>query len=96
MKLWQTNANTDKLIERFTIGQDAVLDLELAMYDVIGSQAHSKMLHKIGIISAEELAQLLTSLDDILTTVKNGEFTIGEGIEDIHSQVEFLQKDSRR
>jgi len=90
MKLWQTTADTDKLIERFTIGQDAVLDMELATYDVIGSKAHAKMLHKIDVINTEELAKLLNALDDILLDIDNGKFVIDEGVEDIHSQVEFL------
>lgn len=90
MKLWQTNTNSDKLIEKFTIGQDAVLDLELAKYDVIGSQAHAKMLQKINVITAEELEQLITALDKILASIQNGTFSIDESVEDIHSQVEFI------
>jgi len=90
MKLWQTNANSNKLIERFTIGQDAVLDLELARYDVIGSKAHAKMLQRINVITAEELEQLVKALDDILISIESGNFYIDESVEDIHSQVEFL------
>ncbi len=90
MKLWQKDSSIDQLIERFTIGQDNVLDLELAQYDVLGSMAHAKMLHKIGILTAEELAQLISALEDIQMTIRSGHFKIEEGVEDIHSQVEFI------
>ena len=40
MKLWEKDFSIDKLVEQFTIGQDNVLDLQLAKYDVIGTMAH--------------------------------------------------------
>ena len=90
MKLWQKDTSIDQLIERFTIGQDNVLDLELAQYDIIGSIAHAKMLHKIGILTADELSQLTDALLEIKTSVEAGTFKIEDGVEDIHSQVEFI------
>jgi len=89
MKLWDKGAAIDKKIEAFTIGQDKVLDLELAPFDVLGSIAHAKMLQKIGLLTAEELAQLTTALQGIYKEVNAGNFTIEEGIEDVHSQVEL-------
>ena len=90
MKLWQKDTSIDQLIERFTIGQDNVLDLELAQYDIIGSIAHAKMLHKIGILTTDELSQLTDALLEIKTSVEAGTFKIEDGVEDIHSQVEFI------
>ncbi len=89
MKLWDKGAAIDKKIEAFTIGQDKVLDLELAPFDVLGSIAHAKMLQKIGLLTAEELGQLTTALQNIYKEVNAGNFTIEEGIEDVHSQVEL-------
>ena len=51
MKLWDKGIKTDKKIDMFTVGNDRDLDLVLAKYDVIGSIAHAKMLHKIGLLS---------------------------------------------
>lgn len=78
------------MIEEFTVGNDRELDLKLARYDVQGSMAHIKMLQTIGLLSADELSTLLDALTDIAAMIDRGEFTIEPGIEDVHSQVEFL------
>lgn len=40
-------------------------DVDVAQYDIVGSQAHSIMLHSIGIIDKIELKSILTSLNEI-------------------------------
>lgn len=90
MKLWNSTDSVDKLIERFTIGKDNILDLELAKFDVIGSIAHAKMLNSIDLISADELESILSELEKIKTEIAGGNFSIHEGVEDIHSQIEFM------
>lgn len=89
-QLWNKGFEPDRLIENFTVGQDRELDLRLARYDVQGSMAHIKMLEKIGLLTREELDTLLPALQDILDSVNRGEFVIEDGVEDVHSQVEFL------
>ncbi|MDE6263655.1 MAG: argininosuccinate lyase [Paramuribaculum sp.] len=78
------------MIEEFTVGADRELDLQLARYDVQGSMAHIRMLESIGLLTSEELATLLDALSDIAAMIERGEFTIEPGVEDVHSQVEFL------
>jgi len=90
MKLWQKNYQVDQEIERFTVGQDRELDLALAPYDIQGSLAHIKMLCKVGLLEEDELTQLVKGLQDLYQAVEEGQFTIDEGIEDVHSQVEHL------
>ncbi|MCH5241874.1 MAG: argininosuccinate lyase [Muribaculaceae bacterium] len=90
MQLWNKGFEPDKLIEKFTIGNDQELDLRLAKYDVQGSMAHIRMLESIGLISQEELDKLLPALKEIEDTIEKGEFTIEDGVEDVHSQIEFL------
>jgi argininosuccinate lyase len=90
MKLWDKNIQTDKLIEQFTVGKDRELDLLLAPYDVLGSLAHIAMLRSIGLLNTEELQLLNKELRNIYETIEKGNFTIEEGIEDVHSQVEHL------
>ncbi|MCM1491497.1 MAG: argininosuccinate lyase [Muribaculum sp.] len=90
MKLWNKGFEPDKHIEGFTVGEDRELDLRLAKYDVQGSMAHIKMLESIGLLTTDELNLLLPALEDILVQIENGEFAIEEGVEDVHSQVEFI------
>ncbi len=90
MKLWEKNTSVDKKIEHFTVGKDREMDLFLAESDVTGSMAHIIMLEKVGLLEHNELNTLLDGLREILSTIKNGDFIIEEGIEDVHSQVELM------
>ena len=89
-KLWEKSVEVNKDIERFTVGRDREMDLYLAKHDVLGSMAHITMLESIGLLTKEELAQLLTELKDIYASAERGEFVIEEGVEDVHSQVELM------
>ncbi len=89
-QLWNKGFEPDQLIENFTVGKDRELDLRLARYDVQGSMAHIKMLESIGLLTKDELNILLPALQDIADSIERGEFTIEDGVEDVHSQVEFL------
>lgn len=90
-KLWQKeNQKTDAIIEQFTIGNDPVYDLQLARYDVMGSLAHITMLEHVGLLPSDELEPLCVELKNILVTIEDGTFVIEDGMEDVHSQIEFL------
>ncbi len=89
-QLWNKGFQPDDMIEEFTVGADRELDLRLARYDVEGSMAHIRMLHSIGLISDDDLNQLLPALSDILEDIKKDDFRIEDGVEDIHSQIEFI------
>ena len=90
-KLWQKeNQQTDAIIEQFTIGNDPVYDLQLARYDVMGSLAHITMLEHVGLLPSNELEPLCLELKNILDTIEDGTFVIEEGMEDVHSQIEYL------
>ena len=53
--LWNKGTEATQIVEDFTVGNDRVLDLRLARYDVEGSLAHIKMLQSIGLLTDEEL-----------------------------------------
>ena len=89
-KLWEKNFTPTAEIERFTVGRDRELDAYLAESDVLGSMAHITMLESIGLLTADELKVLLAELRNILGEIRAGEFTIEEGVEDVHSEVELL------
>lgn len=89
-KLWEKNFEINKEIERFTVGRDRELDLYLAKYDVLGSMAHITMLETIGLLTADELKQLLAELKKIYAVCEQEKFVIEDGVEDVHSQVELM------
>lgn len=93
MKLWQkdNSKQTNQLIEEFTVGKDRELDVLLAPFDVLGSMAHSIMLEKIGLLSEQELQDILSHCREIYNSdISTGQFKIEEGIEDVHSQIEYI------
>src|SRR5690554_1322428 len=90
MKLWQKNTQVETSVEKFTVGQDRELDLQLAAFDVLGSLAHTKMLKEIGLLEESELVLVENGLKEIYKEIEAGSFTIDEHVEDVHSQVELL------
>lgn len=91
MKLWQKeNTSVSALVDQFTVGRDKEFDLLLAKHDVAGSIAHVTMLGEVGLMTAEESATAVAALEEIAQEIEGGKFIIEEGIEDVHSQVEYL------
>lgn len=90
MKLWQKDKDALKVVNDFTVGNDRELDRSLAIFDVLGSLAHTTMLESVGLLSKEELALLAKELKSIYQQIQAGNFSIEEGVEDIHSQIEIL------
>ena len=89
MKLWNKGYTIENAVEKFTVGNDRVLDLEIAKYDMIASKAHANMLAQIGILTKEESKALTIELDVLLEAVDNGNFTIEDSFEDVHSKIEY-------
>jgi argininosuccinate lyase len=89
MKLWQKDKVSLTEVDKFTVGQDQAMDMYLASFDVLGSLAHIQMLQSIGLLTADEFKILSTELKSIYTRMQAGDFKMEEGVEDIHSQIEF-------
>jgi argininosuccinate lyase len=90
MKLWEKGIPVNKAIEEFTVGKDRELDLYLAPFDILGSMAHITMLESVGLIEKNELPVLLRELKKLYQVAADRKFVIEEGVEDVHSQVEFM------
>ena len=90
MKLWEKGIPVNKAIEEFTVGKDRELDLYLAPFDILGSMAHITMLESVGLLEKQELAVLLQELKKLYQIAIDKKFVIEEGVEDVHSQVEFM------
>ena len=68
-------------------------DMRMAFVDIMGSQAHAKMLCKVGLISEEEKNQIIQGLDSIKNDLASGELKVDLSAEDIHSFIEATLTD---
>ena len=87
-KLWggRFATDTDALVEAFTASEH--IDRRLARYDIIGSQAHARMLAARGVISEAERNAILDGLDAILTEISEDRFEWKPELEDVHMNIE--------
>ncbi|WP_424188369.1 argininosuccinate lyase [Actinokineospora sp. G85] len=60
----------------------------LAHYDIAGSRAHARVLHRAGLLSDSELSGMLTALDVLESDVVSGAFTPVVADEDVHTALE--------
>ena len=70
------------------LSKSTQFDWRLAPYDVAGSKAHAKVLHRAGLLTDEELASMLAGLDGLLDDVLAGRFVPAEDDEDVHTALE--------
>lgn len=63
-------------------------DWALAPYDIRASKAHARVLHKAGLLSEADLADMLDGLDRLAADVASGAFTPAEPDEDVHGALE--------
>jgi argininosuccinate lyase len=63
-------------------------DWRLAPYDLAGSRAHARVLHRAGLLSDDELPEMLAALDDLEQAVANGDFVATPADEDVHTALE--------
>jgi argininosuccinate lyase len=90
MKLWDKEGQTSsEIVDQFTVGNDRILDLEIAGYDLQASKAHAQMLNEVGLLTDDEWTQIKDELNRLLGQVEKGSFTIEEDFEDVHSKIEF-------
>ena len=69
-------------------------DFHLINYDILGTIAHVKMLHKIGIFADEELQKAIEACEKLLDKSEKGELNIDFSAEDVHFFVQSeLQKE---
>ncbi|MEO3754561.1 argininosuccinate lyase [Streptomyces sp. B6B3] len=63
-------------------------DWRLAPYDIAGSRAHARVLHRAGLLTEDELTRMLAGLDRLEADVADGSFTGTVADEDVHTALE--------
>jgi len=87
MKLWGGRFETgpSEVFERFS--GSLHFDRRLIDVDIRGSQAFARALHRVGLLTVEEEAQLITAFDAIREEAKLPAFYEGATDEDVHTLV---------
>lgn len=95
MPLWTKDDATpaDDWMMRFTVGEDYRWDRLLLPYDVRATRAHAWGLQQIGVLAADELAQVNDGLDALLEAFEAGEITVQPSDEDGHTVIERFLTD---
>ncbi len=63
-------------------------DWRLAPYDIRQTAAHARVLHRAGLLTEAELADVLGALDGLAADVATGDFLPGPDDEDVHTAIE--------
>jgi len=89
-KLWQKKANLpfNPIVEQYNAGDDVIYDQVLIPYDVQGSYAYGKMLHRHGILTNDDMKVLKKGLGDIMDLYNKGKFVLKVEDEDCHTKIE--------
>ncbi len=74
------------LVKRYTASVG--FDQRMAAFDIQGSLAHAEMLSSIGIISAQDLADIQRGMAAILDEIQAGRFAWSLDLEDVHLNIE--------
>lgn len=77
---------TSEKVLDFTQSLD--LDWKLAFWDVQGSRAHARMLHKVGLLDDDEAMAIDEGLSRILEEIESGTFLPKKELEDVHMNIE--------
>ncbi|MDD5658880.1 MAG: argininosuccinate lyase, partial [Actinomycetota bacterium] len=86
-KIWsgRISSNTSDFADRFTFSLET--DMNLYMFDIMGSAAYAAGLEKIGIISKDELLNIIEGLVKVKNRIKESKLDKNK-YEDIHSLIE--------
>jgi len=76
----------DELVQRYTASVE--FDRRLAEFDIQGSLAHARMLQRVGVLSAQDLAHIERGMKQILDEIRAGRFQWSLDLEDVHLNIE--------
>ena len=88
MPLWDGRFEGGPAAEMQAFSESLGIDLQMAEQDIRGSRAHATMLHEVGVLSADELAEILAGLDRVQAELADGSYVPGIELEDVHMAVE--------
>ncbi|TDA68676.1 MAG: argininosuccinate lyase [Clostridia bacterium] len=90
MKLWDGRFRENLEAGAETFGASIDFDQRLWRQDIRGSIAHARMLAACGLISREEMEQIVAGLESIAADLEAGQVELRREAEDIHMNIEEL------
>ncbi|NBC16640.1 MAG: argininosuccinate lyase, partial [Bacteroidetes bacterium] len=88
MTLWHKDTRAAAWVTRFTVGNDWQWDTLLLPYDIDGTLGHAWGLAQIGVLSADELAEVEAVLHELREAALVGDVTVRPEQEDCHTAIE--------
>ena len=87
-KLWggRFSESTSDLMEAFS--ESVSFDARLFRHDILGSQAHARMLQEVGVLTEADAAAIVDGLDAIGADIEAGRFEWKTELEDVHMNIE--------
>ena len=88
LALWGGRFASGPSPEMAALSRSTHFDWVLAPYDIAGSRAHARVLHRAGLLSDDELSGMLAALDTLAQDVASGAFQPDPADEDVHTALE--------
>lgn len=79
-------ASVDEAMEQ--LNQSVDVDSALWRVDIQGSKAHARGLGRAGVLTEDEVNQLLSGLDQVASEIEQGKFNWDPAREDVHMNIE--------
>ena len=86
--LWGGRFSSGPAPEMAALSSSTQFDWVLAPYDIAASKAHARVLHRAGLLTADELQRMHAALDGLATDVASGAFAAEPADEDVHTALE--------
>ncbi len=87
-KLWGGRFTGGPSPELEALSRSTHFDWRLAAYDIAGSRAHARVLHRAGLLTDDELARMTEGLVQLDRRVAEGSFVAAHSDEDVHGALE--------
>src|SRR5919107_1726159 len=87
-KLWGGRFAGGPSPELEALSRSTSFDWRLAPYDLAGSRAHARVLHRAGLLARDELDRMLEGIGALERKVAEGSFAAAPSDEDVHGALE--------
>ena len=95
MTLWSGRFSSPMAESLWDLSESFSFDHVLYAHDIRGTAAHVQGLNKAGLLSDEECALLLTTLEQVSQEFRDGTFVRHDGDEDVHMAIERRATETR-